>query len=121
MYPQQMFHPERLTVQTSMNTHGAQNCHTTASRLIVHKHTDPPSTSTGTGGSPSPHMLSGSANDPALVTFLTVPGTITFTLVNTLREVVGVGREISVHDREQFVPITYTASAIPRGHEIVNR
>ena len=30
------------------------------------------------------HMLSGSANDPVLVTLLTVPGTITFTLVYTL-------------------------------------
>ena len=75
----------RLTVQTSMNTHDAQNCHTTASHLIEHKHSVPPSTRTGIGGSPSPHMLSGSANDPALVTLLNVPGTITFTLVNTLR------------------------------------
>ena len=31
-----------------------------------------------------------------------------------------IGREMCVHDGEQFVPITYTASAIPRGHGIVH-
>ena len=82
---QQVFCPEQSTVQSSMNTHGTQTCHTTASHLIEHTHTGPSSTSTGAGGSAPPHTLSGSANDPALVTLQTVPGTITFTLVNTMR------------------------------------
>ena len=74
-----------------MHTHGVQTCHTTASHLIDHTctYTGPSSTSTGAGGSTRPHTLSGSANDPALVTLLTVPGTITFTLVYTLRGATG--------------------------------
>ena len=85
-----MYHRTRALSRTvnSSDQHehtGAQTCHTTASRLIEHTHTGLSSTSTGTGGSAPPHMLSGSANDPALVTLLTVPGTITFTLVYTLR------------------------------------
>ena len=36
---QQVFCPERSTVKTSMNTPGAQTCHTTASHLIEHTHT----------------------------------------------------------------------------------
>ena len=36
---QQVFCPEQSTVQTSMNTPGAQTCHTTASHLIEHTHT----------------------------------------------------------------------------------
>ena len=86
-----MFCPEQSTVQTSMNTHGVQTCHTTASHLIDHTctYTGPSSTSTRAGGSAPPHTLSGSANDPALVTLLTVPGAITFTLVYTLRGATG--------------------------------
>ena len=64
--------PEQSTVQSSMNTHGAQTCHTTASHLVEHTHTGPSSTSTGAGGSAPPHTLSGSANDSALVALLTV-------------------------------------------------
>ena len=86
---QQVFRSDRSTVQTSMNTPGAQTCHTTASHLIEHTHTHigPSSTSTGSGGSAPPHTLSGSANGEAHVTLLTVPGTMTFTLhlVNTVR------------------------------------
>ena len=66
----QVLCPQRSTVQTSMNTPGAQTCHTTASHLIEHAHTHtcivPSSTNTGTGGAP-PHTLimSGSANGQA--------------------------------------------------------
>ena len=38
--------------------------HNSLSPHWAHTHTGPSSTSTGTGGSPPPHMLSGSANDP---------------------------------------------------------
>ena len=103
-----------------MNTHGVQTCHTTASHLIEHTHTGPSSTGTGAGGSPPPHMLSGSANDPTLVTLLTVPGPSHSYWSTTWEELRGVGREMCVHDGQQFVPITYTASAIPWGHGIVN-
>ena len=84
---QQVFCPEQSTVQTSMNTHGAQTRHTTASHLIEHTHIGPSSTSTGTGGSAPPQTLSGSANGQEHVTLLTVPGTVIFTLhlVNALR------------------------------------
>ena len=80
--PQQVVFLEQSTVQTSTNTHGAHN---SLSPHWAHTHTDPSSTSTGTGGSAPPHMLSGSANDHAHVTLLTVPGTMTFALVNTFR------------------------------------
>ena len=86
---EQVFCPEHSTVQTSMNTHGAQSCHTTASHLIEHTYTHigPSSISTGTGGSAPPHTLSNSANGQEHVTLLTVPGTMTFAshLVNTLK------------------------------------
>ena len=36
---QQVLCPEQSTAQTSMNTSGAQTCHTTASHLIEHTHT----------------------------------------------------------------------------------
>ena len=55
-----------------------------------------------------PHMLSGSANDPALVTLLTVPGPSHSHWSTTWEELRGVGREMCVHDGEQFVPITYS-------------
>ena len=74
---QQVFSPEWSTVQTSMNTmvHRPVTQPSLIS-LSTHTHIGPSSTSTGTGGSAPPHMLSGSANDQEHVTLLTVPGTM---------------------------------------------
>ena len=73
MYPTTSVLPATVNSSDQLNTHGAQTCHTTDSHLIEHTHTGPSSTSTGTGGSAPPHLLSGSANDRALVTLLSVP------------------------------------------------
>ena len=77
---QQVFCPERSTAQTSMNTPGAQTCHTTASHLmsthththraILHQHRNRRKC--------SPHTLSGSANGQALVTLLSLRHTSLF-------------------------------------------
>ena len=87
---QQVFCPERSTAQTHTNT--PYLVHRPATQLPLtslstHTHIGPSSTSTGTGGSAPPHMLSSSANGQAHIALLTVPGTMTFTLhlVNTSR------------------------------------
>ena len=60
-----------VTVNSS-DQHEHTWCNTIPSHLIEHTHTGQSSTSTGAGGSPSSHTMSGSANDLALVTLLTV-------------------------------------------------
>ena len=85
---QQVLCPERATIQTSMHEHtwctdlphNSLSTHWAYThRAILHQHRNRRKC--------PPHTLSGSAYDQEHVTFLTVPGTVTFTLhlVNTLR------------------------------------
>ena len=64
----------RMVNSSDQHEHtGAQTCHATAPHLIEHTHTQahPPPAQEQEEVLP-PHTLSGSANDPALVTLLTV-------------------------------------------------